>query len=276
MEFDLCDYDRFALYDPAFYGIKDLISDEDFILFHTIDRKLFSMLICKLGRNVDESMHVVAFLIWLEKIRYSHNAVFKVIAWPLHLVYQLANEVAAFLMCLKNTDLGKEYINLSLLRKLCSRHINLVQFHEKRITILESVNKIVAEDCMRAFKDIVTSNVEFSDMEGDQMWYACSNSVCVPPPYLPNVVGTGYFPQLEFCRNSGSINSIQPSYQLENILEDPNADLSEFFGGMQLVNSFKDESDVAPDDRTIFLTFSKGYYIPELEIREFFTRYILL
>lgn len=33
------------------------------------------------------------------------------------------------------------------------------------------------------------------------------------------------------------------------------------------------EKEVSPDDRTIFLTFSKGYPTTEEEVREYFTRY---
>lgn len=275
-EFDVHDYDGGALYDPAFYGVEERITDEHFNLFHTIDRTLFYMLIRKLGRNVEESMHVVAFLIFLEKIRYSHDAVFKAIAWPLHLVHHLADEIAALLMCLMRTHVGNEYnINLFLLGILCYRDLNLVRFHQNRSKILENVRIIVVEVCARAFTDILTGGSEFPDLEEVQMWNDGNNPIFVPPPVLyPHVAGR--FPQLGFGENPGpSNNYMPPSHQLANILEDPNADLSEIFGDMQLLNGCEDESDVAPDDRTIFLTFSRGYYIPEVEIREFFTRYFV-
>ena len=42
------------------------------------------------------------------------------------------------------------------------------------------------------------------------------------------------------------------------------------------LNALVEENDeVSPDERTIFLTFSKGYPISETEVREFFTRYLL-
>ena len=40
-------------------------------------------------------------------------------------------------------------------------------------------------------------------------------------------------------------------------------------------NDSKVEKEVSPDDRTIFLTFSKGYPTTEEEVREYFTRYII-
>lgn len=254
-EFDVYEYERSALYDPALNWVKERVSDQEFNLYHTIDRKLFYMLICNLGRNVDESMQVVAFLIWLEKIRYSRSAVFKVISWPLHLVFQLADEVAALLMCLMSTYLQNESISTYLIAKLCSGDINLVHFHQNRIKILENVKKVVVEVCMRAFRDILTGG----------------NPVFVPPPVYPHV--TGGFRQLGFGENLGPGNYLPPSHQLVRILEHPNADLSEIFGGLQLVDGCENEADVPPDDRTIFLTFSRGYYIAKVEIQEFFTRY---
>ncbi|XP_074356609.1 uncharacterized protein LOC141696354 [Apium graveolens] len=226
---------RFALYDPASY-FDENISDQHFNLYHTIDRTLFYRLVRKLGRNVDESMFVVAFLIWLERICYSKNAVHKVISWPFHLINQLANEIAGFFMWMENKDVGQELFDPRLLQMLCSREINVLYFREKRSKVNESVRNIVSEVCVRAFRDILTSDSQFVDVHGDRMWFGCNtNPVFVPrPPLYHNVVGR--FPQ----------------------------------PGWWMVA--EDEPHVAPEDRTIFLTFSKGYYLPESEIREFFTR----
>ncbi|XP_074364005.1 uncharacterized protein LOC141704718 [Apium graveolens] len=152
-------------------SLKKKSATKDFNLFHAIERKLFYRLVHKLGRNIDESMHVVAFLIWLERIRYSHNPVHKVIAWPFHLVDELSNEIAGFLKCLEREKIGSEYICLYSVRKLCSRHIKLFEFHHRRNSILESVAKIVSEVCKRAFKDILIIDSEFADVEGEKMWF---------------------------------------------------------------------------------------------------------
>lgn len=44
-------------------------------------------------------------------------------------------------------------------------------------------------------------------------------------------------------------------------------------GGGGVVLQEEESELVPPDDRTIFLTFSKGYPISENEVKEFFTRY---
>ncbi|KAL1828099.1 hypothetical protein ACET3Z_006511 [Daucus carota] len=268
-EFECYDYDKFALYDPAFYSVEENIRDEDFNLFHKIDRTLFYRLVRKLGRNVEESMFVVAFLIWLERIGCGRDAVHKVTSWPFHLLDQLANEIAGLSMWLDGSNRDPEYRNLYVLLNLLSRDINWLSFHEKRIKILHAVRKIVSEVCRRAFRDILASNCQFVDVEGDPMWYAYINPVVVPPPMYHN--GVVRFPQMEFGGNSRAVHLMDPSHNVRKVLENPSADLSEIFGGMQLVDGCDDEPQVAPVDRTIFLTFSKGYYIAELELREFFT-----
>ncbi|KAK1382416.1 hypothetical protein POM88_020151 [Heracleum sosnowskyi] len=270
MEFDCYEFKhRFALYDPASFFDDENVSDQHFNLYHTIDRTLFYRLVRKLGHNVDESMFVVAFLIWLERIRYSKNAVHKVISWPFHFIDQLANEIAVFFIWMDNDDLGQEFMDPRLLQMLCSREINLLYFREKRSKITESVRNIISEVCMRAFRDILTSDSQFVDAHGDRMWFAYNTNLPRPPLYH-NVVGG--IPQPELPGSLGSGHFMGPMYNVGNVLANPDADLSELFGGMQLVDGCEDEPHVAPDDRTIFLTFSKGYYIPESEIREFFTR----
>ncbi|KAL8090367.1 hypothetical protein AgCh_039734 [Apium graveolens] len=189
-----------------------------------------------------------------KRVRFSSRTVFKVISWPPHLVFQLADEVAALLMCLMSTDLGDKSISTYLLAQLCFADIDLVHFHQNRIKILENVKKVVVEVCLRAFKDILNGGYP----------------VVVPSPVYPHVAGG--FPQLGFGENLGPGSYFPRSHKLAQLLEDPSADLSEIFGGLQLVDGCEDELDVPPDDRTIFLTFSRGYCIAKIEIQEFFTR----
>ncbi|KAE9445230.1 hypothetical protein C3L33_22872, partial [Rhododendron williamsianum] len=57
-----------------------------------------------------------------------------------------------------------------------------------------------------------------------------------------------------------------------------NEEMGELFGSLSLQGEGTgggEETQVPPDDRTIFLTFSKGYPISENEVREFFTRFSL-
>ena len=202
-QFDFDGHKFFPLYDPALSLDRVTITDEESNLFHTTERKLFYRIVRKLGRNTDESMRAVAFLLWLERIGYSHHAVHKVTAWPFHLVVKLANEIAGFLRCLEKETIGGEYIRMYSIRKLCSRHIKLLEFHDKRVKILESVAKIVSEVCVRAFKDIVTGDGEFVDVEGDGMWLAYINPAAVGRPRFNQNVAGG-FRQLGFRGNSGS------------------------------------------------------------------------
>ncbi|XP_055824393.1 uncharacterized protein LOC129892890 [Solanum dulcamara] len=52
-----------------------------------------------------------------------------------------------------------------------------------------------------------------------------------------------------------------------------NTGLAEMFkNNLNIFDVVKEENEVAPDDRTVFLTFSKGYPISESEVKDFFTR----
>ncbi|XP_017233512.1 uncharacterized protein LOC108207588 [Daucus carota subsp. sativus] len=260
----------FALYDPAIHFPDDQkTSDENFNLFHTSDRTLFYRLVHKLGRDVSESMRVVAFLIWLEKAGYSQHAIHKLMAWPFYLLEQVADEIAVFSSCLGREFIGRQFICLFSVRKLCSLHIDLFEFHANRIGILEGVEKIVSEICMRAFKDILTGASEFKDDKGDEMWYDYINPSSVQPTFYHNCAAHNFT-----APSTSSVQRAEPQPRLRVgiILKDPNANQSQKFGGMQLGNGGKNKPDEEPDERTILLTFSKGCCISEVEIREFFTR----
>lgn len=251
------------------------IPDEDFQQFHFIDRLLFLKLVNNLCRDVQESMRIVAFLIWLERVSYSTNSVRRVLDWPLLLINELYDQIS---MCLTGLETDKlvcdVFDNLHLVRQLCLSHITFENFNEHRVRVINEVMKIVNEVCVRAFKDILLNpspplglpvrsfNTNGSWVFGPRMGLGVNmNLMNVFPPHM-GLVGNENLPLV-----------LPTHFRASMIRDSPNADLSEMFGGMRLVNGAEQEGDVEPDERTIFLTFSKGYYIPESEIREFFTRY---
>ncbi|KAI3470431.1 hypothetical protein Pfo_027094 [Paulownia fortunei] len=88
-----------------------------------------------------------------------------------------------------------------------------------------------------------------------------------PPPVAANAIGipihmlaTGSFPAYDFGAQRQMLSN----------------ELGEMLSRNLTINTWEktinEEDEVPPDDRTIFLTFSKGYPITEDEVREFFTR----
>lgn len=229
-------------------------SNDDFNLFHSIDRRLFSTLVHNLLINPAESMRVMAFLIWLERSGLSTNSVKKVVEWPWNLIHQLADQILAVLRCAENERFSRQKrTDISLLQKLCQRHVNLLQFHETRIEVLGGVSKIVNEVCVRAFEDLVQSSFVESSQFGVNH--------CPVVPDLP----------FEYSRVGGNGNFSQQNLPRREVSQ---VELTQILSGMNLGDLVsEEESAVPPDERTIFLTFSRGYPISEFEVRDFFTRY---
>jgi hypothetical protein len=97
-----------------------------------------------------------------------------------------------------------------------------------------------------------------------------------PPPHMqmqppPNVVPPA--PQINELRGSYAYNGQQDVNQIM-----ANLSLDDTFAAETGIVTSTDKEkkiEMRPiDDRTLFMTFSKGYPISENEVREFFTRYV--
>lgn len=99
-----------------------------------------------------------------------------------------------------------------------------------------------------------------------------------------NLSGSLINPLLPACYSNSGVGLVNPPHQIgpSEILQgfDPydlsvqrrilNTEIGEVLSRLKLSAS-KEEKEVPPDDRTIFLTFSKGYPISQNELNEFFT-----
>ncbi|KAK1396358.1 hypothetical protein POM88_006221 [Heracleum sosnowskyi] len=136
-------------------GLKTDVSDEEYRLFHWIDRKLVSTLIRSLGRDPFDAINVVGFLLWLERSRLSANAVYKVVKhWSGDKVGMLAEQVLGVFEWLnKPTFVSETCCDVSLISELCKEDVGFVYLYERRVEILERKMDIVNELCDKAFKD---------------------------------------------------------------------------------------------------------------------------
>ncbi|KAL7228747.1 hypothetical protein ACSBR2_007443 [Camellia fascicularis] len=256
-----------------------LITDEQFNDFHSIDRVLYSRLVLGLGRDPAESMQVMALWLLLERGSYNCHLVNKILSLPGSLINSLVDETAKCLKCTEGDRFvfdGKEN-DIPLMQNLLGREINLRYFHENRIWVLRGVTKIVNEVCIRAFDEIMRSAFGnnsffiFPFYHHDRFGSGTSNVA------LPVVVNCGGVGSEKIEGNpdqigSGvSVHGGYDSYDQTNQGQILNNELSELFGRISILVN-EEEREVPPDDRTIFLTFSKGYPTSETEVRDFFTR----
>ncbi|CAH9088980.1 unnamed protein product [Cuscuta europaea] len=208
------------------------MSEEDFKVFHGIDRMLFTRLVIGLGRDPAESIQLMAFLLWLERTaRNGVHLVDQVLSLPPQSVNEVADEAALCLKCIENEHFPVVFVAPTL-TKMISSLVSPVDLRRNRVNVLRGVNKCVNEVCFRAFDDILRLHR-------------------LSAGAAPTAVVSGPM-------QVGSTRVSSPTKKGE-VMEDKDRAVGEGGG-------------VHPDERTIFLTFSKGYPISEQEVADFFSR----
>ncbi|GER53713.1 RNA-binding (RRM/RBD/RNP motifs) family protein [Striga asiatica] len=255
------------------------VSDEAFNLFHSIDRELFARLTHPLARDPAESVRVAAFFIWLERESHDTSLVSRLLSLPPAILNAAAAEAALCLRCAESDSFPPAAAgNVTLLPEILSGGgISLRLIQENRAAVLRAVAKIVSTVCLRAFADILPPPPPAAAAAAAVLYRPHPNMplmgggllpVSPPPPpagVFPapgDIMGLplhmmGNFPAHDFLGRNVAVN-----YNNGN-------DESEENGGD---GGGESQFEVAADERTIFLTFSKGYPISEDEVKEYFTR----
>lgn len=267
-------------------GFNVIVTKEEFNLFHSIDRQLFSRLVMELGRETSESINVMAFIMWVERKTKDYNLVLKILQrWPDLMVRNLADEIVVLLNCIENS----EYPNASaseskllLIQHILRHNVTLEYFYEKRLDVITEVTKFINDVCVRAFSDII-----------EQAYY--ERAVKEQELYLANVYADTdpqIQPQIMYYAPPNAVQMVpqqvvpQPQYnEFRSTNNNNGQDINEILSNLNLDDIYSaDTGIVAPhenlnkpiDARTLFITFSKGYPISEIELREFFTRYFFI
>ncbi|KAK7388263.1 hypothetical protein VNO78_23074 [Psophocarpus tetragonolobus] len=214
------------------FGCSFLVSQEEFNMFHRIDRELYTILVMSLFRDPAECMQVHAIWMWMERVGF-RNVVKRALALPNILINEVADETVMCLNCINNSSLmlspsSADNSEIPLLQSLVDKEISLHFFCENRVSALQGVAKVMQEVCVRAFSDIM---------------------------------------QQAMTRNSNErVGEVQKVVTLQSSSDTHHGSL--WFGSIGPANS---RLEVPADDRTLFVTFSKGYSVEEWEVREFFT-----
>ncbi|KAI3410843.1 uncharacterized protein J3R85_018356 [Psidium guajava] len=213
------------------------IPHQHYTLFHTIDRALYTILAIHLCRDPSESLHVVALLLWLERNGFA-RAVENVLSLPRMLVGDLADEAMACLNFIFNHGESSSVggADVPLMRGVIGRRISARFLRENRDDARQVISKIIDTVCLRALKDIM------------QKAFAIRNpSPSTSPVLLPDGPA---FPGMRPRRNANANDHVVINRHVPVPVPVP----------------------VPPDDRTLFVTFSKGYPVHEWEVMEFLTR----
>lgn len=277
--------------DPSMHEIPPL-RDEEFNLFHTIDRELYRKLVVDLGRDATESMKVMALLMWLEQQSAGGMTIVKkMLSLPSWLINQLANESV---MCLNHAESSSSsstsnwdhdnnlFIELKYLPELLGRNIVMRFFYDHRDLVLDGVSRLCTQVCARAFKDIINHHHHVM-MVNHHASSSSSNeggNLVINQDYMMGArmgmmgIWKHHHGLLETPSMFNYYSHLMPSQPAPAMVLDHDhdhpLDLSRLLSNMNLG---EEENPVDPEDRTIFLTFSKGYPLSEAEVKDFFTRY---
>ncbi|KAH7840545.1 hypothetical protein Vadar_018431 [Vaccinium darrowii] len=213
------------------------ITVEELRLFHTIDREIFSRLVIGLMRHPGESLMVMALWLWLETKKFP-KIISKMVSQGDLVVNALANEAST---CIQTLRSKAPPITLDggmlLTATLMGRDISLQMIYQVKFTAIAEIKIFLNDLCAFIFTDIL-------------------QEVLVTPPssmIFPQSLPIPGFPHPLF----GPI-TIMP-LPLHQVLP-PGA-----FSG------WSDVIEVPVDDRTMFLTFSRGYPVSKEEVTELFT-----
>ncbi|KAK4280044.1 hypothetical protein QN277_011720 [Acacia crassicarpa] len=242
---------------------KVIITDEDFKNFHGIDRKLFLRLVSDIVHEPRRATLFMALFLWFEKTAKDFTLISKLLQWPHALLTDLTNEAALVYTCIDSSDcltknnVNLKYFDLPLTQKITNSGISLHFIHRNRIGIKQAIVELMKNVCDRAFDDIVVQYLLQKKAQREQ-----------------NLMKQGGV----YCNVSAGFEVAVLPLPPQNVMVPPLAPPLQGRGGafdvMVLNNEVWERKDVivTADDRTIFLTFSKGYPISDTEIREFFFR----
>ncbi|KAK4252975.1 hypothetical protein QN277_010819 [Acacia crassicarpa] len=236
------------------------VSQNEFNQFHSIDRILFTRLLVSLGREANEAMQVMAYLIWLEKMSRDFRLVSKLLDASDFLLHELVNEVVLALVCIETDQFPRDsnvLKDLRLTQSVTHTSITIPYLLQNRVAIIQAITKIINDVCIKAFTDIVQK------VEGEKAEIKRSlMNPMVQPVYFDctdHVVPRHNNTIANWCRYEPESNHHQVM-------------VSDVLKGSELMSTSGARRNVPPDERTIFLTFSKGYPISEAEVRDYFSR----
>lgn len=213
------------------------ISLEELHLFHKIDREIFSRLVLKLMRDPAQSLLVMAIWLWLEDKRFL-NIVVKMLTLPNIIVNALANEAVLCLKCLEGITPNNNIGGLPLTTRVIGREISLQSFAQNRFTAIRGIKTLLNNVCSRVFTDILQLV-----LPGSSLLINFDDPIILPG-----------FPHPVF----GNVNIV-------NRPMDYDIPTGGLWGWDQVAD------DGTEEDRTMFLTFSRGFPVFQQEVRDLFT-----
>ncbi|QHO38372.1 hypothetical protein HN51_004738 [Arachis hypogaea] len=253
------------------------LTTEELHHFHKTDRSLFRFLIFKLRRDITQSLLVMALWLWLEHIGYRNliHTIMQLQNQP-SLVAAAVDEAAACLVFLETENLssglgGGGGGGLFLTKKLIQRDISIRIFHERRYTALAGIKSVLKNICSRIFLDILHGNKNILQKRNKNNNHHKYGNVLVitssKKRHNSNFTNLSTSPGFRHTFFGDIIDMMMaPPPQL---VEASSSNLG-LLHENNIWNGKRPSDDVCKEDRTMFLTFSRGFPVSEKEVRELF------
>ncbi|KAJ0030344.1 hypothetical protein Pint_12380 [Pistacia integerrima] len=218
------------------------ISLEELQAYHSIDRDLFSRLVIGLRRDPGESLLVMATWLWLEEKGFP-NIVGKMMKLSDGMVDVLADEAVSCFKCLESNSPSSMLPNRGTIiftTRLMEKHVSLQMFLQNRFTAISGIKNFLNTVCARVFTDILQRVLGTTPSQVIQ-----NQPLVIPGFPHPLFGGVTIVPRaMDFDFPAGGLWGWSPT----------------------------NNNNVSEDERTMFLTFSRGFPVSENEVRELFTR----
>ncbi|KAL1209229.1 hypothetical protein V5N11_015981 [Cardamine amara subsp. amara] len=286
-----------STYFPLFFpdasaATEVVVTPQQFCAFHRIDRILYSRLVFVLNRDRNQSYEVFSFLFMLEQSGYARNIIAYLVSLPDEFVDLVANEVVVCLSFLRNQAFSTNFFAananydhnsiIPLIVEMTRGKITLRVIHQNREVFLEGLVNNINEICRSAFNDIWVR----ADMYNKKRWVALEREKAIEEMQnlsLTKSAQQGSTSRLSVRQETTSRPSVQqvttyrPNVRQETMVPQPppppHVEEEAENTTVEEETEEKEKVDMLPaDDRTVFLTFSKGYPITEEEVRVYFTR----
>ncbi|KAK7400719.1 hypothetical protein VNO78_12000 [Psophocarpus tetragonolobus] len=219
------------------------LSQEELHRFHKMHRETFCYLVFILHRDLTQSLLVMALWIWLEHNGYP-NISNQVMALHLTFVDALYNEALSCLQCLEVENLViSNGGDLPSTTNLTQRHISLRIFNEKRYTIIAGIKSVLKNICARIFADIFQIILKRNDI---RRFGTSQGNISDIPLTIPHFS-----------------HSLFGTIDMQNIVNPDLFDMRIWTKGPC--------DDVTIDDKSMFLTFSRGFPVSKAEVIKLFT-----
>lgn len=223
---------------------------DEFKLFHGIDRELYVILIRDLVRNPLECLYIMGLWLWLERAGF-HHFISKILPLPPFLINELADEAVACIKCMNmHFPFSSESTEIPLTHSLVKKDISLQFIQENHPTAFNEVESLVRGVCIPSLSDIM-ENGHYGSFVKNSM-----RSQMMAPSH---------------AASTSSANPVQEPFSVDNLL-------MQSFGSLGIVSDSSPSrgkaraNETSRNERTMFVTFSKGYPVTENEVRQFFTR----